>query len=109
MKFIKKILYLEPLIIVIRFLGTLTLKSIIFTFIVPLLICIGLLIRVVCGLSLNISFDIISVCAILIGFCASILIMLFTIGGKVSSTLKATQLSNKKHLYSTHWFIDSRL
>lgn len=96
MKILKKILYLEPLIIILRYIKTLTAKEIIFTGGIPLSLCVIMLIRAKPGLPLF-EFDIISISSILIGFSSSILIMLFTIGGKTTSLLKEAK-STKKDL-----------
>lgn len=94
MKFLKKILYLEPLIIVLRYLKTLTLKSIIFTIITPIIVCVILGVQSLRGYVL-LKIDLISICSILIGFSSSILIMIFTMGGKITSSLRTIKLSKK--------------
>ena len=70
MKFLKKILYLEPLIIVLRYLKTLTLKSVIFTIITPIIVCVILGVQSLRGYVL-LKIDLISICSILIGFSSS--------------------------------------
>lgn len=95
MKFLKKLLYLEPLIIVLRYLKTLTLKSVIFTIITPIIVCVILGVQSLRGYVL-LKIDLISICSILIGFSSSILIMLFTMGGKTTSSLRNAKLHRNK-------------
>lgn len=95
MKFLKKLLYLEPLIIVLRYLKTLTLKSAIFTIITPIIVCVILGVQSLHGYVL-LKIDLISICSILIGFSSSILIMLFTMGGKTTSSLRNAKLHRNK-------------
>ena len=95
MKILKKIFSFEPIIIWIRYFLTVTSKSIISNFVIPLIICIllGIFRHEVI---IENNFDIFTIGSILIGFCSSILIMLFSIDGENITKLKQTQLLNKK-------------
>lgn len=93
--FIKKIISFEPLIIWVRYFLTVNIKSLIANFIIPLIVCIILGIYSKDTI-INAEFDVFTISSILVGFCSSILIMLFTIEGKNIERLKATTLKKSK-------------
>lgn len=95
MKFIKKIISFESLIIWFRYFLTFNIKSLIANFIIPLIVCITL--GICCEDTIvNADFDIFTISSILVGFCSSILIMLITIEGKNIEKLKITPLKKSK-------------
>jgi pheromone shutdown protein TraB len=93
MKFIRKIISFEPLIIWLRYFKTINLKTIIVNVIIPLIICICIMMF---GDDYNNEgkIDVISIGSILIGFCSAILIMLYTISNNTTSLLKTTKMRN---------------
>ena len=102
MKIIKKVIHVlisfEPLIVWLRYFKTVKSYNLVTNTGVPLVTCILLWIfrpeEIV-----SVGFDTFSISAILVGFCSSILIMLFTIEGKNIEKLKQTALNdNKKSL-----------
>lgn len=95
MKFIKKIFSFEPLIIWFRYFLTVNIKTIIANFFVPLSVCI--ILGCCCKKTIEYSeLDIFTMSSILLGFCSSILIMLFTAGGKNIEKLKMSSLNRSK-------------
>ena len=77
-KILKKILSYEPLIVWVSYFRTLSFKCILVNFGVPIFICIML---GICAKEkvINSNIDILTISSILIGFCSSIIIMLFTL------------------------------
>ena len=95
MKFIKKIISFEPLIIWFRYFLTVNIKSLIANFLIPLAVCI--ILGHCCKAPIeNADFDIFTISSILLGFCSSILIMLFTVESKNVDKLKRSNLNNRK-------------
>lgn len=90
---IKKIISFEPLIIWGRYFLTVKLYNIFTNFILPCVLCVILRVLYIDELK-SINFDVFSISSILVGFCSSILIMLFTINGTNIDKLKETTLSN---------------
>ena len=95
MKFIKKIISFEPLIIWFRYFLTIRWNTVLFNFGIPTItsILLGIFKR---DYIEQIQFDVFSIGSILVGFCSSILIMLFTLDGANTSKLKTTELQGKK-------------
>lgn len=95
MKFIKKIISFEPLIIWFRYFLTIRWNTVLFNFGIPTItsILLGIFKR---DYIEQIQFDVFSIGSILVGFCSSILIMLFTLDGVNTSKLKTTELQGKK-------------
>ena len=92
-KFLKKFISFEPLIIWLRYFLTVKLHNIIANFVLP--IGFGAILLVFYKESLEqIDFDVFGISSILVGFCSSILIMLFTIDGPNINKLKEAPLSN---------------
>lgn len=95
MKFIKKIISFEPLIIWFRYFLTVNIKTIIANFFVPLSVCI--ILGCCCKKTIEYSeLDIFTMSSILLGFCSSILIMLFMVGGKNIEKVKKSSLNRSK-------------
>lgn len=105
MKIIKKVIHalisFEPLIVWLRYFKTVKSYNLVTNTGVPLVTCILLWIfrseEIV-----SVEFDTFSISAILVGFCSSILIMLFTIEGKNIEKLKQTALNDNKKSLSLH-------
>lgn len=95
MKWIKKVVSFEPVIIWFRYFLTVNIKSIIANFIIPLIVCIVL--GFCCKESIeSAQFDIFTISSILLGFSSSVLIMLFTAESKNVEKLKENNLKNRK-------------
>lgn len=92
---IKKIFSCESFIVWIRYFRTVTIKSIFINIILPLITCILLYFFAQETIS-KACFEVFSISSILMGFCASILIMLFTIEGENIKELKKLELKNSK-------------
>ena len=93
MKLFKKIISFEPLIIWLRYFLTLKIQNILINFLTPIGLCITLFFTSKETI-IKADFDVFSISSILVGFCSSILIMLFTIDGINIKKLKETKLSN---------------
>ena len=93
LKLLKKFISFEPLIIWLRYFLTVKLHNIITNFVLPIGFDVVLISVYKESLEL-IQFDVFSISSILVGFCSSILIMLFTIDGPNVNRLKETPLSN---------------
>lgn len=95
MKFIKKLISFEPLIIWLRYFLTVNIKSFITNFLIPIVICI--ILGFCCKEPIvDAEFDIFTISSILLGFCSSILIMLFTVESTNVKKLKELNLNNRK-------------
>ena len=92
-KFIKYLFSCEPLIIWLRYFYTLKIKNAIINFGLPLLVCLllGFLAK---DYVQNSNVDILTISAILIGFCSSILIMLLTLNGGIAEKLNTAKLDD---------------
>ena len=105
MKIVKNVIHalisFEPLIVWLRYFKTVKSYNLVTNTGFPLVTCILLWIfrleEIVC-----VRFDIFSISAILVGFCSSILIMLFTIEGKNIDKLKQTALNYGEKSLSLH-------
>ena len=95
MKFLKKIISFEPLIIWFRYFLTIKWNNVLFNFGVPIISSILLGVFRRDFIIEQVEFDIFSISSILVGFCSSILIMLFTLDGESVSKLKETKLQGK--------------
>lgn len=86
----------EPLIVWIRYYKTINLQSFISNFIMPIIICIIILLKKPI-IDVNEFFTVlITISAIFIGFCASILIMLITTNNEKVNKLKTENIKNTK-------------
>ena len=95
MKFLKKLISFEPLIVWFRYFLTMNIKSFIANFFVPLVVCI--ILGLCCKSTIEYAeFDVFTISSILLGFCSSILIMLFTVESKNVDKLKESVLNNRK-------------
>lgn len=95
MKIIKKLISFEPLIIWLRYFQTVNVKSVIANFLIPLAVCTAL--GFYCKKTIvDAEFDIFTISSILLGFCSSILIMLFTVESNNVDKLKESKLNNRK-------------
>lgn len=95
MKIIKKLISFEPLIIWLRYFLTVNVKSVIANFIIPLGVCAVL--GIWCNKTIvDAEFDIFTISSILLGFCSSILIMLFTVESNNVEKLKEHKLNKSK-------------
>lgn len=92
---IKKIISCEPLIVWLRYFKTVTLRTLIVNILIPFTTCVLLFFFSKESLSKT-DFEVFGISSILVGFCASILIMLFTIEGKNISALKELKLKDSK-------------
>lgn len=92
-RLLKKLISFEPLIIWFRYFLTVRAHSIFTNFVLPFGFGAVLFFFYKEPLEL-IKFDMFSISSILVGFCSSILIMLFTIDGPNVNKLKETTLSN---------------
>lgn len=105
MKIVKKVIHalisFEPLIVWLRYFKTVKSYNWITNIGLPLVTCI-LLWRFKLQELVNADFDIFSISAILVGFCASILIMLFTIEGNNIEKLKQTAINGSTNAVSLH-------
>lgn len=97
MVFLKKIVSFEPLIIWLRYFLTIKPHNILTNFILPISFGFALFIFDKSALEL-VEFDVFSISSILVGFCSSILIMLFTIDGPNINNLKETPLLNNNKI-----------
>ena len=97
MKLLKRVIHtlisFEPLMVWLRYFKTVKSYTLVTNFGMPLLICILLGIFRIEEFA-GVNFDVFSIGAILVGFCSSILIMLFTIEGKNIEKLKMTHLND---------------
>lgn len=105
MRIIKKVIHalisFEPLIVWLRYFKTVKSYNLVTNAGLPLVTCILLWIFRLEEI-VRVRFDIFSISAILVGFCSSILIMLFTIEGKNIEKLKQTALSDGEKNLSLH-------
>lgn len=93
MRLLKKIINFEPLIIWCRYFLTVKIHNVIMNFIIPLII--SALYYFWCeNLIKDIPFDVFTISSILVGFCSSILIMLFTYEGTNFNKIKEIKLAN---------------
>ena len=79
---LKKFFSYEPMIVWIRYFQTTSTKYLLINFGLPFMVCA--LLRVLASESVIIAnLDVLTISSILIGFCSSIIIMLFTLSGEM--------------------------
>ncbi len=93
-KHIGKLLYFEPIIIWIRYLKTIKFQTYITNVLIPILVSMTYMLCYRKKFKI-IEIDLFTISSILIGFCSSILIMLYSIEGNAINKLKSTMLGNK--------------
>lgn len=94
-KLLKKIMSYEPLIVWIRYFKTVKLKYVLINFGIPILTCIMLGFFAADSL-LKSNIDVLTISSILVGFCSSIIIMLFTLPDNKTEQLNSINITGTK-------------
>ncbi len=94
-KNLKRIVSYEPLIVWIRYFQTITFKNVLINFGIPILACIMLGLFAADKL-IKSNIDTLTISSILVGFCSSIIIMLFTLPENKTEKLNSINITGTK-------------